>query len=392
MMVKLSEAFDLQMGKTPARANGDYWNGGTNHWVSISDLSGCGKYVEGTKERITDRAVEESGIKAVPPNTVIMSFKLSLGKTAITRETVYTNEAVMAFIPNGRHDIFPDYFYYMFSGRDWSQATNRAVKGATLNKAAIGGLRVEIPPLDRQMGAAAVLDKVSGLIGSRRRQLDKLEELVQARFVEMFGDPELNPMKWRVVPITEVVRGTVRNGFFAKRDEYCENGNVQVLGVANIVNRMYSKISDLPRANGTEADIEKYQVRYGDILFCRSSLVAEGIGKASVVPCQVPPNILFECHVIRLPLDIETCVPEFLQVLSATSFFRKQMIAQSKTATMTTISQDGILKAKIVLPPIEMQRRFLKVIERLEVSKSAIQQSLAQLEQLKRALMQRYFG
>ena len=157
-MARLSEIFDLQMGKTPARANGDYWEDGRNNWVSIADLSRYEKYVGDTKEQITDKAVQESGIKIVPPNTVIMSFKLSLGKTAITREAVYTNEAIMAFIPNGHYKISPDYFFYMLSGEDWSKGTNRAVMGVTLNKATLGEVNVTVPPIKEQQYIASVLD------------------------------------------------------------------------------------------------------------------------------------------------------------------------------------------------------------------------------------------
>ena len=185
----------------------------------------------------------------------------------------------------------------------------------------------------------------------------------------MFGDPTLNPYNWKIVNITEVVGGKVTNGFFAKRDEYTDNGNVKVLGVANIVNRMYSNVADLPRTNGTATDIQKFEVRYGDMLFCRSSLVAEGIGKASIVPYDVPPKTLFECHVIRLPLDLNKCVPEFMQVLSTTDYFRNQVIAQSKTATMTTIGQDGILKTMVILPPIEKQKQFLEFVKQTDKSK-----------------------
>ena len=147
------------------------------------------------------------------------------------------------------------------------------------------------------------------------------------------------------------------------------DGNVQVLGVANIVNRMYSNLENLPRTNATKTDVEKYGVKYGDMLFCRSSLVAEGIGKASIVPQGASTQILFECHVIRLPLDLRKCVPEFVQVLSTTNFFRQQIIAQSKTATMTTIGQDGILKAMITLPPIELQNQFAAFVKQTDKSK-----------------------
>lgn len=233
---------------------------------------------------------------------------------------------------------------------------------------------------------------INELIADKRKQLNLLNEVIKSKFIEMFGDPTLNPYDWEVVNITDVVAGKVSNGFFAKRDEYTDDGNVRILGVANIVNRMYSNVENLPKTTSTTSDIQKFEVRYGDMLFCRSSLVAKGIGKASIVPHDVPPNTLFECHVIRLPLDLNKCVPEFMQALSTTYYFRTQIVSQSKTATMTTIGQDGILKTMIILPPIELQKQFLEFVKQTDKIKINIQNSLETLETLKKSLMQKYFG
>ena len=253
-------------------------------------------------------------------------------------------------------------------------------------------VNIPLPNVDEQQKIVDTLDKIGELIALRKEQLTKLDQLVKSRFIELFGDPMTNPMGWDKVNISAVVGGRVSNGFFAKREDYCADGNVKVLGVAHVVNRMYSNIEDLPTTNGSETDIVKYGVKYGDMLFCRSSLVAAGIGKASIVPKNTPNNVLFECHVIRLPLDLDKCVPEFMQVLSTTDYFRNQVIAQSKTATMTTIGQDGILKTDIILPPLELQKQLLKFVEQTDKSKTAIQASLDKLELLKKSLMQEYFG
>ena len=122
MKMKLSDVFDLQMGKTPSRDNLSYWNG-TKKWISIADIGNAGKYIDTTKECISDEGVEASGIKLVPRGTVIMSFKLSIGKTAITAEDMYTNEAIMAFIDRHIVEISPDYLYYLFCGMDWTSGT-----------------------------------------------------------------------------------------------------------------------------------------------------------------------------------------------------------------------------------------------------------------------------
>ena len=244
----------------------------------------------------------------------------------------------------------------------------------------------------QQKNTTDILNKIERVIELRQKEIFYLDELVKARFVEMFGDPQLNPKGWKVVNISEVVGGKVSNGFFAKRDDYVNDGNVSVLGVANSVNRMYSKIDELPRTNADDNEIKKYEVKYGDMLFCRSSLVAEGIGKASIIPENVQKNILFECHVIRLQLDLNKCVPEFMQTLSTMDSFRNQVIAQSKTATMTTIGQDGILKTDIILPPLESQRKFYNFIKQVNKSKSAIKKSLEETQILFDSLMQKYFG
>ena len=135
MEYRLDVIFDLQMGKTPSRNNPDYWNSKDNKWISIADLSKCDKYIFETKEYLSDKAIEESGISQIPANTVIMSFKLSIGKIAITPEPMYSNEAIMSFRDRHIMDLLPDYIYYMLLGKNWDIGTNKAVMGKTLNKA-----------------------------------------------------------------------------------------------------------------------------------------------------------------------------------------------------------------------------------------------------------------
>ena len=251
---------------------------------------------------------------------------------------------------------------------------------------------IELPSIEVQKNIVNIISKSKEIVRKNKTELELLDEAIKARFVEMFGDPMINPYGWKVINISEVLRAKASNGFFSRRDDYCDDGNVWVLGVANIVNRMYSQINDLPRTNANEKDIEKFEVKYGDMLFCRSSLVAEGIGKASIIPEGAPANILFECHVIRLPLDLDKCVPEFLQTLSTTKFFRNQVISKAKTATMTTIGQDGILKTDIILPPLEKQREYYDFIKQIDKSRSRIQKSLEASQELFDSLMQEYFG
>ena len=288
-----------------------------------------------------------------------------------------------------------DYIGKYFQSVKYRSIISNVAIGANINNIRnehIDSLELPMYSTEKANDIVHLLSKVQSIIEYRKQELSNLDDLIKARFVELFGDPQLNPFKWNVVNISEVVGGKVSNGFFAKRDDYIDTGNVSVLGVANIVNRMYSKIDYLPRTNADDKDIEKFEVKYGDMLFCRSSLVAKGIGKASIIPEDVQENVLFECHVIRLPLDLRKCVPEFMQTLSTMDYFRNQVIAQSKTATMTTIGQDGILKTEIILPPIEKQKEFYDFVKQVDKSKVAVQKALDKTQLLFDSLMQKYFG
>ena len=293
-------------------------------------------------------------------------------------------------------EINPSYARYYFYGKNFRQQiakiTKKSVNQASFAVNDLKRIKVYLPEIEIQSNIVHRLDTVKELIDLYDEVLNKYDLLIKARFVEMFGDPQTNQFNWNKVNISKIVKGKVSNGYFAKRDEYRIDGNVKILGVANIVNRMYSNVKDLPKTNASQEDVAKFKVQYGDMLFCRSSLVADGIGKASIIPKDIVDNILFECHVIRLPLDLNQCVPEFVQVLSTTDFFRNQVISQSKTATMTTIGQDGILKTDIILPPIYKQKEFESFVKQVDKSKLAVQQSLEKTQQLFDSLMQEYFG
>ena len=158
MKLRLSDIYDLQMGKTPARNTPEYW-GGDNAWVSISDMNADEKYIGQTRECITDDAVKKTGIKIVPKGTLLMSFKLSVGKVAIADSDIYTNEAIMAFIEKGEYDVDIDFMYHLFQGIDWTVGTNKAVKGLTLNKTTLSEKIIDLPPLDEQKEIADYLDE-----------------------------------------------------------------------------------------------------------------------------------------------------------------------------------------------------------------------------------------
>lgn len=252
-------------------------------------------------------------------------------------------------------------------------------------------LSFNIPSIEKQREIADLMDIIVNLENLRKKQLEKLELFVKSRFIEMFGEISVNSKHWKESRLEDLIIGKASNGFFAKPDKYSNDGKIGVICVGDVVNRKYSNINNLRRINMDEVSFKKYKVTYGDMLFCRSSLVKEGIAKASIVP-KNSENAVFECHVIRIKLNTSIIVPEYMQAFSTTDYFRNQMIRMSKTATMTTIGQKDIISSSVLVPPIDIQNQFVDFMAQVDKSKLAIQQSLDELETLKKSLMQQYFG
>ena len=374
-MARLNEIFDLQMGKTPSRNNADYWTDGQYDWVSIADLGSYQKYVEDTKERISALAVQESGIKSVPANTVIMSFKLSLGKTAITQEPVYTNEAIMAFIPTEKYAVLPDYFYYLFSAKDWTKGTNRAVMGATLNKATLGAVSITVPPIDEQRKIAAILDKVSDLIAKRRQQLDKLDEMVKARFVEMFGDPQNNEKNWKMRTFKEIC--TVRQGLqipISKRLTHFEENCYEYITVAYLHGAKDKEYIKNPKST---------------VICTKDDVLMTRTGNSGMVITNVAG--VFHNNFFLIDFDRDKYIKEFLVEYLNLDLIQTELKKRAGTSTIPDLNHSEFYKIAIYEPPMDLQNQFAAFVNQTEKSKTTISRSLEKLETLKKALMQEYF-
>lgn len=382
-MAKLEDIFTLQMGKTPARANDDYWHNGNNPWVSIADLSTYNKYVSDTKESITDIAVSDSGIKLVPANTVIMSFKLSIGKVAITRSPIYTNEAIMAFIPNGKSEVLPDYLYYLFLSKDWNDGTNRAVMGATLNKATLSELEISIPSLEEQKCIAQKLDKVTVLIALRQKQLEKLDELVKSRFLEMFGDPMTNSKGYTTKKYGEVFELNAGGTPSKSQPEYWENGNISWIGSNMCQN---SVIFENDGNYITEEGLRHSSAKIFPVDTVLIALVGATIGKTALLKFETTTNQ----NVLGIRgIKQNGYTPEFVFYYTQGLYQKFLAIGDGGFAMAT---KGFISELHIPVVPIEEQTIFAAFVAQTDKSKSAIQKSLEQLETLKKSLMQKYFG
>lgn len=176
----VKDEFKLSMGKTPARNNPECWDNGNHKWVSISDMSSYARYTGDTSEYITDYAIADSGIKPVPKGTIIMSFKLSIGRTAITSEDIYTNEAIMAFADFDEKKFNIDFLHFLIANKNWLLGAKQAVKGQTLNKESIGNAKIIIPPIEMQEQFASIYNQADKSKFELKQCIENIDKIIKS--------------------------------------------------------------------------------------------------------------------------------------------------------------------------------------------------------------------
>jgi type I restriction enzyme S subunit len=362
MEYALSELFTLQMGKTPSRDNSSYWKKSENNWISIADLTNSGKYISSTKETLSDSAVAESGIKKIPANTVIMSFKLSLGKVAITEKEMYSNEAIMAFIDKGVEKISPEYLYYLLRAKDWSKGTNKAVMGATLNKATLSTIKIQLHEYDNQLEIVNMLNRVSSSIDFRKQQLTKLDELIKARFVEMFGDVISNSNLWPICKFSEITSSRLGKMLDAKqqtgvhRYPYLANFNVQWFRF---------ELKTLNSMDFNESDRIEFELHDGDLLVCEGG----EIGRCAVWHNNVQP-CYFQKALHRVRCNKDFILPDFLAWWFKYNCDHGGFSAiEGAKATIAHLPGAKLKNLDVCVPPLPLQNQFADFVAEVDKSK-----------------------
>ena len=348
--VKLGDIFNLQMGKTPLRENKLYWDKGEHNWVSISDMNFSEKYLSSTKEKISDIAVKESGIKLIPKNTVIMSFKLSIGKVKIVKEDIYSNEAIMAFIPKENFFIDKNFLYYCLKSLKWNEGINKAVKGLTLNKNLMSQKEIFLPDLAIQKEIANNLDSIDNLLELRKKQLIYLKELSKSLFIRMFGDIKTNDKNWEIKKLKELV----------EIKSYRINENLDSIWLLNLediepntgklIRKREISFENIP--NSTISFNEDY-ILYSKLRPYLNKVFLpdeKGVGTSELVPL-LPKKIINKIFLV-----------EYLRNDKVVDFLSQKVSG----AKMPRIIMKEFQDLNLIVPSIELQNKFAERVEKIE--------------------------
>lgn len=254
-------------------------------------------------------------------------------------------------------------------------------------------LGVPFPPLSEQKRIAAILDAANSLQAKRHESIAQLDLLLESTFLELFGDPVTNPHGWETKTLGQLAYSKPNNGLFRRNNEYLDNplSGCPVVWVEELFRGNEIDTSKSRRLDPTPKELEKHGLKYGDILFCRSSLKLDGIAYNNVFLGEAN-QALFECHLIRIQPDMRIVHPRFLNTLLRTAPMRAVFKAKSKTATMTTIDQKALSSVNVIVPPMAAQKRFADVVESVERQKASLRAHLAELDSLFSSLQARAFN
>lgn len=386
MMARLGDICELQSGGTPARSNLSYWDGGTIPWVKISDIRG--KCLQNTEEFITENGLQNSSAKIFPKGTILYSIFATLGETCILDLDAATNQAI-AGLTIKNDNVYREYlYYYLVSLKSEINSLGRGVAQNNINLSILRNLSVPLPPLEEQRKIAVILDKISGLIAGRRQQLDKLDELVKSRFIELFGDPKSNPKGYPICRLSEHIEFLTSGS--RGWAQYCvDNGSEWFITIKNVKDCHISTDNMQPINAPNNSEAKRTKVQEGDLLI---SITAD-LGRSGVVTKGIADHGAYiNQHLTCIRLNKEILNPLYVAFFMESPAGREQFESKNQSAVKAGLNFNSINSLQLYVPPMDEQSTFVKFVAQTDKSKLAIQKSLEKLEILKKALMQKYFG
>ena len=285
--------------------------------------------------------------------------------------------------------IKKSFLFHILNSEYFEQQCVNSSKGVAQKNMSTEWLKEYSIPLysiEKQVEISFILDTLQSIITHRRTQLEKLDELIKARFVEMFGDENA---QWRTVSMVDVCK-KMRTGPFGSalhHDEFVDSG-VFVLGIDNAVENRFSYSRMRYITEEKYEQLKRYTVFPGDVIIT----IMGTVGRSAVIPFDMPKAINTK-HLACITPDYDLVDSDFLcNAFQIHPAIKHQLNNQIKGAIMDGLNLTIIKKLKIKLPPLELQKEFVAFYKQVDKSKVAVQKALDEAQLLFDSLMQEYFG
>ena len=397
--VRLSEIAELiTKGTTPTTLGYNFQEDGVN-FLKIECFSEDGTYIKEKTAHISEECHEKLKRSKLRTGDILFSIAGAIGRVAVVTEEMLpanTNQA-LAIIRVTRDDIYLPYIKLILTSQIVKAQFERKKQGvAQLNISLkdINELEIPLPEKSKQIECASLLEKISGIITARQKQLQKLDELVKARFVELFGDPISNPLGWPVKRLDDIssliTNGNTPNG---GSDNYVSEGIIFLRSQNVWRNRI--DLDDVAYIDAaTHAEMAKSGVHDKDILITKTGRINtenSSLGRAALFRgADNSANINGHVYLVRLD---GTTIPEYVVAILTGEAYRRYIRKVCVGGIdKRQINLDQVENFPIILPPIGLQQQFVAFVEQIDKSKAAIQKALDEAQLLFDSLMQKYFG
>lgn len=384
-MAKLGEVCTIVSGSTPKTSVTSYWDGNIK-WITPAELNEDTFYIMDSIRHITEEGKEKTGLSYLPTGTVILSSRAPIGKTAIAGCEMCCNQGFKNLICSDA--IYNEYLYFFLKSKtDYLNSLGRGATFKEISKSIVESIEIPLPEVNQQKEIAEKFKKLEQLISLRKQQLFKLDELVKARFVEMFGDPVYNEMHWETKRLIDICRTIVDCPHSTPHYTTKDTGYKCIRTSAVKKNKiLWEKVECISKQEYEER-IKRKRPEKGDVIYTREGAI---LGIAAVIDRDY--NVALGQRSMLLSPDIYKCTPCFLSMaMNFDSFLGKALGGVSGSAS-PHINVGDIKALEIIAPPSEIQNQFSTFVEQVDQQKQTVQQSLEKLELLKKALMQEYFG
>ena len=386
MEVMMKELGEIITGNTPSKKTEAFWSSEDICFIKPDIIADDGiNEIVDSNEYISENARKKARI--VGKNSIFITCIGSIGKIGIASDGEYAfNQQINAIIPNDR--VQPKYLAYnlLFNKPRFVAIANAPVV-PIINKSQFGEFTVNIETdIDRQCEIVDVLDKFTQIIQQRNKEISALDELIKARFVELFGDPVMNEKGWITKSLLDM--GRCKNGMNFHYDD--EGVEINCLGVGDFKElSIIDNTDELPTVSLKEMPSEEYLLKDDDIVFVRSNGNKALVGRSiAVYPGNVPTTFSGFCIRYRKH-DNEIIVPYLLMALKADSM---RMKMTGRGANIQNLNQQILGTLVIPVPPIELQNQFADFVKQVDKSKVKVQKALDETQKLFDSLMQQYFG
>ena len=355
MSIKLGSICSFQSGGTPAKGNADYFNGSIP-WITTTALNGSQIDEKDAVDWITEKAINETAAKIVPAYSIMVGTRVGVGKVAVNTVDMSTSQDIISLLNIDEKTWSKDFLCKFLQGK--SSYLNSQARGATIKGIKIDVLaNLDVPNIDyeRQQFISKTIDKVRLVINARRQELEKLDDLIKARFVEMFGDPVVNDRGWQKITLLESLEAgrTVTYGIVQTGDEF-ENGT-PVFRPIDIASGHVPKREELKKTDPLiSAQYKRTLLKGNELLITVRGSVGETFQTTDEFKgCNVGRNI------VPLVADSNKVLQRFLQELFAQDAIKNWLKGITKGIALQGLNMGEFKEMPVIVPPIAMQRAFV---------------------------------